>query len=872
MTIFARMSRITRLSGVLLVVALAVCAAGAATVAEQVAAVRAEIRSNSVDRSTACHYYKAWFVDQCTKAELDALLARNVAAYRRWMELEPKNPAPHSELGCVYAAAGKWDKARPELEVAIAAGKRLDLLRYANCRWEMANCLWKEGDKDGAKKLVAEVAAIEWPSWIPAIANRARYLHRAWTDPDAELDAFKLPHSVDGKPFPTPQEAKYGEKKVSLAKVEIRVNGVRDASDARDEGSHASHDPHVSQDPIIRLLKKKLTRFGSKFEKGGTPIEIEISPDAPVDKPQGYSLDVANGKVVVKARTRLGLTYGVVSLIQCVERRDIPSICEMAIRDWPKCLVRGVTNYWMPDLLEYALFSKMSAVSTMLARTENGVAEYTLAPIDRERVRIVGERFRDFGIALYGSTRGIAMRPLVPLSSERVWKNHLAWARFQASCGIDNTLELDDERFPLHPLDLKAAGSGANLDAKFLTRLHREVKKDYPGHRTMFCPPFYWGPDSKPNYPEEREPYLKSLGDFLDKEIYVAWCGASVKSDNMKESEVEWEKGLIGRKPVIAHNGDCIGRHHFIEYGADPTGFKESHCSNILDLVEGFFQNTSRYQESPEVFSSMDWAWNPDGHDATTAVRRTDEQLEGPGVYEILRDATPALAYFDKYKFGKPHSELFTEDAEALSRRLAVAEEAWSNVLAIAKNKGLFVGDFSGIGLKCARKIVEYRRNPPDWLVKQHEAAMAATSFAENEAGFDKAAGDQFVPAAAMAGGYYVEGIGDSKRGFRNVKYVRQGFEVTGSFECDPFPPKRAPKMVICARSFLVEPPEIEVEVNGHVVFRGKAFKAYYFTNVEFELPFDALARNCRFVIRPVETPDKTDKPFPMIHYVVIKK
>ena len=150
---------------------------------------------------------------------------------------------------------------------------------------------------------------------------------------------------------------------------------------------------------------------------------------------------------------------------------------------------------------------------------------------------------------------------------------------------------------------------------------------------------------------------------------------------------------------------------------------------------------------------------------------------------------------------------------------------------------------------------------------------MAATSFAEKEAGFDKAAGDQFLPAAAMSGGKYYEGIEDwTKRGKRNVKYVANGTTLSGSFECDPFPPKRPPKVVICARSARVEPPVIEVEVNGRVVFKDLAFKAYYFTNLEFELPFDALARNNKLVIRPVPTPDGDSKPFPIVHYVVIRR
>ena len=37
------------------------------------------------------------------------------------------------------------------------------------------------------------------------------------------MDMLKLPHHVDGKPFPTPQEATYGEGRISLSKVEVKL-------------------------------------------------------------------------------------------------------------------------------------------------------------------------------------------------------------------------------------------------------------------------------------------------------------------------------------------------------------------------------------------------------------------------------------------------------------------------------------------------------------------------------------------------------------------------------------------------------------------------------------------------------------------------
>ena len=847
---------------------------GAAGVADEIRSARAEIASNSVGRIPRrgiCRYYNAWFVDNCTAEERDAILERNIAAHRRWIELAPGEPAAHADLGAVYAAVGRWKEAKAELEAAIAAGDKLSLKRLALSRWELAGCLWRDGDRDGAMKLVREVAAMDGGSVSQGDGAqiRARFLVMALDGNDDDLDAFRLPHSVDGRPFPTPQEATYGEGRVSLARVELKVKGMRDERDMRDERSHVSRDPHVSQDPIIRLLRKKLTRFGSTFAPGGTLVVIEISPDAPVGKPQGYSIDVARGEVSIKARDRLGALWGVVSFIQCIDRGGL-TIGECAIRDWPKCERRGVIAYWLPDFLEYALFNKMSTVTFQMGR------EWVLSPLDKECYRLFARRMRDFGIETYYTIRDIAMQPILPLSSPRTWRLHLATARFYASIGAGVSFNFDDHRFPVHPADIEAAGTVANLDAKYLTRLYCEVKKDYPDFKMQFCPPFYFGPDGglrkDGGYSEPREPYLKSLGDFLDKEIDVYWTGPRVKTKRITDEKTKWYADLIGRKPSLFHNGNAIGQHEYIQYGADPTGYKESHSRNIFDTIASFQQNTSRYAEAGEVGSAMDWCWNPDAHDGTDSVKRAVDQLEGPGVFEIVAKATPNISYFDKYQYHEPRAELLGEDQAELDRRIAEADTAWKEVLSTAKNGGVFVGGFNR-ALGWAREQTECRRNPPKKLLEKRDAEMANTKFAVEEVGYDESKGDQFVPAALMHGGTYIAASTDwSKKGPRGVKYVHVGEEVSMKFDCRLFPPEAPPRLIIVGAAFDKDKkPMIEVEVNGQVVWRGEAFRPYYYAPHEIELPVSAIQRSNKLVIRNAAPAEDTAR-LPKIHYVVIRR
>ena len=832
-------------------------------VGKELKAVRAEIDSNSVDRTHKCRYYKAWYNELCTKDELNAMLERNIAAHRRWMELDPNSFYPYVGLGRTLAAVGRWDEAKLELEKAVSApADKLSDSYRVGALWELANCHWAMGDKDGAKKLIAEIATTDWNDTKAVEAKRAKYLHYAWTDRDADLDLFKLPHSVDGKPFPTPQEATYGEKKVALSKVEVKFR-----TSGTEETSPSSRISPVSpESPIIHLLKRKFSRFGVKFSPGGTPIEIEISPDAPVDKPQGYSLDVANGKVVIKARSRLGALWGVVSLIQCVDRGEL-AIREMTIRDWPKCLRRGVVDYWHYDCLEYVLFNKMNSLTICMD------LDYAPSPLDRERYRVWGSRFKDFGLEMYHGNGHLAMTPMLPLSSPRSYKFHSWWARFLASIGMGFSFHLDDHRFPVHPADLKAAGTAANLDMKYLTRIYREVKKDYPDFKMQFCPPFYWGPDGivGNRYTEPRDAYLKAIGTDLDPEIDVYWTGPRVKSAGMTVEKTKWYSDLVGRKPTIWHNGNCIGQHNYIQYGADTTGFKKSHCPEIFDMIAAFQQNTSCYQEMPMVGSAMDWCWNPDAHDAETSVRRAVEQLEGPGVYEIVRDATPSISYFDRYAKGEPRSELFSEDQADLDRRVATGEKAWSKVLSVAKNGGLFVGNFNRFAVTWAKQLANYLRNPPKWLLERRDAEMANTKFAVEEAGYDESKGDLFFPAELLSGGVYHSVKDRRKKDFeRGVKYLNVGEELSAKFACDPFPPEAVPRLFVCATSFVKEKPLIEIEVNGQSIWRGEAFDARCYAPMEVEVPVHALKRyGNRLVIRNVSTEAERK---PLVHYVVIKK
>ena len=191
----------TAIRAFLTVAAAAPClCADAASAADEIKRLKETIASNSVCRITEYgkgRYVYDWYYNLCTEAEREAILARNVAAHRRWIELEPSNPVPHADLGCAYAAAERYKDAKPELEKALSMGGNLDENRRAEVNWAMANCLWTAGDKAGAMKYVDEVGALYGTGKVGDflfISGRAKYVSMLNRDPDGDLDLLKLPH------------------------------------------------------------------------------------------------------------------------------------------------------------------------------------------------------------------------------------------------------------------------------------------------------------------------------------------------------------------------------------------------------------------------------------------------------------------------------------------------------------------------------------------------------------------------------------------------------------------------------------------------------------------------------------------------------
>ena len=92
-------------------------------------------------------------------------------AYKKAVEIAPREPGTHEHLGGQYWAMGKWDSARSEFQAELENDPQ-------NCqvRWKMANCLVNlhEPPEEALKELNAAIE--QCPDLMPARVDRARTL------------------------------------------------------------------------------------------------------------------------------------------------------------------------------------------------------------------------------------------------------------------------------------------------------------------------------------------------------------------------------------------------------------------------------------------------------------------------------------------------------------------------------------------------------------------------------------------------------------------------------------------------------------------------------------------------------------------------
>jgi len=800
---------------------------------------------------------------RATDEELAQMRDESAAAFKRLIELRPDDAGYRLGYGeqCVYL--GRPAEALPHFRHAIGCAPNDE--QWARAMFWTAEAQFATGDRAGTEATLRALVGrnvrtggrykTDWTGY-------GRWVLRWFAG--NEPDALGLPHGTLAKPFPQPQEATYTEKFTKLNAVALKLEGVK-PDDAR-----------------VRLLKTKFRRIGILFlDEAPFTVTLACDPAASVAEREGYTLDVTPTNAVVRARDAQGILWGVVSLVQSVnpEKRCVR---QLSVRDWPVGEGRGFLGCFTPDALEYTLFLKMNSVDFQRACP---ISNDCMTPLRMYMCEQMAREYNELGLTMYVDGHWLGEAPDLPACEPRAFEYRVDVCRRFAKIGAGVYWAQDDGRFPLNERDKKAYGTAANCDAKHITAVYRAVKKDYPDFKMIYCPPFYWGPDARASYPEDRETYLKSIGEFMDPEIDVYWTGPQVKGLDKKPYQVKWFADLTKRKPSIFQNAICP--HFFVDFLVDPIPWDKLHYDGFLKDIRHFHLNCNGYHEIGPLSLQGAWCWNPKGYDAKAASRAAITQVIGDGVYDALAPGIDDLAYFDKYPWGQVNANILHEDPADLEKKYQNAKQCWEKACKInPKTSGY---SWYGGVLGNIPRVLAAAKNPPDLISRYKKESAATREQAIRETKCEPDKGDLVITPIDL-NGLQPGTIKIAEDGAtRFVKWLRgaQSHENTVSFrfECDPFPPTGDFKLVICGcEDELPAKTQLRIAVNGKPVYEGDtqlpATKGDLrlkgggnFGRHEFTIPFASMVRK-NLVEISCTSPgyNKNGTPYVGVNYIVLRK
>jgi len=827
------------------------------------------------------HEYREGWSDEKV-ARYKAEFAKSLDVFRRRF---PKKAYIHECAGWYWLQHGEgsgdptdYDRALEGFRAAIAVSSATsgDIHRYAGLLWGEANALYAKGDVKGALEALRGFQAKDLKiAWVrrfmrqyPSLVSNA--IAVLTQDP---LDGLRLPHSVDARAFPHPQECAYEEAFAAVPALRLTLKGI------------------AADDPRLRLLKVKYARYGIAFDDKapfGLTVEVDPatkafadlrdpavfakvkakkregatgedkSPDAFCDymEDEAYVLDVTEKGAKIVAKTKQGALWGIVSLVQMTDRAK-KAVRRAHLRDWPDVARRGYLGATWANCLEYTLFQKMNTASPQTHPCEDDNFE----PLSWKMESELGRQFHEFGLELFMGMAWMTKSPGLPLAYPRTLPYHVSVCRRYAKEHIGIYYPLDDARFPLPEVDLKKFGSGAAIDGKHQTAVYRAVVKDFPDWRMIVCAPFYWGPVGRSDmYPEQRDPYLEQWRKDLDPAIEVYWTGQMVKSYGIGMDHADWALKSYGRRPYLFQN--AMGLHNLYDYTLDQTDWPSLYAKDVLDKgLRGYHLNCFMPMCGAQVGTLADALWNLGGYRMRRSAEMSAAQLMGPGMFAILGRAWDSLVYYDAYPYGKVDDRVLAEDPDETRRRMDDIDSAWNDAQEYARKEGVPIYGAWGQGRAWAHEVAKAILNPPDFRKKYAAQLKDCEAAALYETKYDaKHRGDTYLSPADLEGGIIGVLKSDPNSTTEKGRLCRQmdgkkGTErmsrLSGRFGCESFPPMVDHYTMCVCGSENAANSSLRLEVNGKVVFDGKVKfpggKA--FKSAKIEIPAKALKRNNTFTL-----------------------
>jgi len=511
-------------------------------------------------------------------------------------------------------------------------------------------------------------------------------------------DPLMMPYYT-GKILPTPQQVEYRDEFIPMAKVAVVVG--RDVK---------------NQDALVEVITDRVVRYGGQVtvavapgaeftavvSLGDTELARQVQgvPAVP-EKPEGYILYCAKaaGKplFILKGRDQLGMTWSVASLMQLIHWRDGKTMARAAtVVDYP-CLAKRGMILGGGDFFHPARDKKGTIISypnTDLALRQNRLLMLVckinepvyqgLVSVDcydhdwkqpdklpadahvEEDLAAIGKNLTPLGITWWAGIRPHATGDSSPdelshklCADEESVQGLLYYARKTEEVGGHLSIILDDIRFPLHPYDQERLGTACEVDTWIITNVMTRLKQEFPKARLLVGPPFYWGPVGKNPYNEDRDTYLKTIGDVWAPEIEVFWTGRQVNAATLATQEhFEWWMKLTKRKPYFWQNCCTFWCHMYRRHY--PTDALDSLWScnwdGLFDVLGWYGFNGGDIPRMCVTDAiSSDFQWNPQAYgkdkqeSAQRSVQEVAEKFIGQESWPLLVHVTEPLSFFDGY-------------------------------------------------------------------------------------------------------------------------------------------------------------------------------------------------------------------------------
>lgn len=668
-------------------------------------------------------------------------------------------------------------------------------------------------------------------------------------------DPLRMPFYT-GQIMPTPQKVRYEDTTRSLKTVALQLN-----------------DGLKPTDPLVGYLRERIERYKGTLHtdaaNSDTQMELKIEPTG---REQAYSITWNGTKVLLSGNDRQGLLWAIASFNQLVHTAKTGPVVRVAeVHDYPVSAKRGFIAGDWTNAPAYCLAFKINKPVFQTALVGDGKTRQEKydnwrKPLnDRVKagIKTYSEGLTPFGIEWYAGHNPIVAKNKIETGSEADYRIVLDWAMQLEALGGHLSLKYDDHRFPISAEDQRRFGSAREADSYLLNRLSKDLKKEYPNARILFCPPFYWGPDSPAFYPEDRDDYLFTLGSKLPENIDLFWTGPRVKSTQVTPSDLSWIRQRLRRNPVYWQNAFGTGHAFFYHYVTDPIPvLNDWYQDGFLDEIDSYMFNCLMPGYAAAAGASVDYAWNPRAYDPEKSIREMAIKLVGADTYPALVALNQAISYFDPY--GLRRTPGAAKRLPELEAKLSVVNAIWNE---IETNRNIAAVD-RWTSMRHhhnqVNRFVNRVKNAPDLAAYRKDAAESLKQ-ATSEVGYRE--GETLLSA------YDFKGTSKPLRQKRRT-FLKAGATETlaSSFAVEPFPVEVNYNLILSVQTS----GKFRIRINDSPIFEGeksnsafegeKSNSAKTWTQHTFEIPASAFLRQNNLVIENL-----SDGPF-LLNYAVIRK